>query len=60
MRSHLEGGGCECEVTHLGGGGEDRARNGEPPLDLAEVLGHDRQSAPLGVAGRSHDLLEIM
>ena len=38
---------------------EDRARDGETPVDVTEVLGHDGQAAPLGVARWCHNTLYV-
>ena len=36
---------------------KDRARDGEAPLDVTEVLSHDGETATLGVARRGHNTL---
>ena len=46
------------KCSHLGCGSEDGARDGESPVDMAEVLGHDGESTALGVSWWSHNTLE--
>ena len=44
--------------SDLGRGSEDRARDGEAPLDMAQVLSHDGESTALCVAWWSHNTLQ--
>ena len=37
---------------------EDRSRDGEPPLDVAEMLSHDGETAALGMTGGSYNTLQ--